>query len=147
MGNNTTTNNGTPQDVVGLASGVTSFDSGAGHNCAVSGAGMQCWGYNSFGQLGNGNTISSSTPISIATGTTWQAVSAGYDHTMAIKNDGTLWAWGRFRDVISPSTFNEFSYGSTPQQIGTNANWQMIDTFWHAVALRTDGTLWTWGGN
>ena len=66
---------------------------------------------------------------------------------MALRADGTLWAWGKFEDVVSPSTFNAVSYGNTPQQIGTNANWQALSTRWHVVALRTDGTLWTWGGN
>jgi hypothetical protein len=43
--------------------------------------------------------------------------------------------------VVSPSTFNAVSYGNTPQQVGTNANWQALSTRRHVVALRTDGTL------
>jgi alpha-tubulin suppressor-like RCC1 family protein len=48
---------------------------------------------------------------------------------------------------VNGDTLNHFSHGNTPQQIGTNANWQALSASPHAVALRTDGTLWTWGQN
>jgi hypothetical protein len=51
------------------------------------------WGDNSYGQLGDGTTVSKSTPVHIAG--QWKALTAGMYHVAAIKTDGTLWTWGR----------------------------------------------------
>jgi alpha-tubulin suppressor-like RCC1 family protein len=54
------------------------------------------WGFNFFGQLGDNTVITRSTPVTtFAGGTNWKQVSCGYNHTAAIKIDGTLWTWGR----------------------------------------------------
>ena len=65
---------------------------------------------------------------------------------MAIKNDGTLWCWGK-------NNFGELGDGSIidkllPTQIGTDTNWQSIaGGGYHSVAIKTDGSLWGWGYN
>jgi alpha-tubulin suppressor-like RCC1 family protein len=88
------------------------------------------------------------TPQQVGTETNWQAVAAGFSHTLALRADGTLWAWGR-QVSHQEDTFSATNapYGPTPQRIGTNSDWQAISTSFHAVALRADGSLWTWGGN
>ena len=50
------------------------------------------WGRNSYGQLGNGTTTDSSTPVQVLSGV--KAIATGYYHTVAVKQDGTVWTWG-----------------------------------------------------
>lgn len=76
----------------------------------------------------------------------WKEISIGASHTLAIHNDGTLWAWGKNSQgqLGDGTTINK----TTPIQIGTFSNWKMAycGTF-HSIALKTDGTLWVWGLN
>ncbi len=107
------------------------------------------WGNNSDGQLGNGTFVpvtnfpsGISTPQPIASNTTWKAVSAGGGHTVAIREDGTLWAWGGTLGSGAFTTTN------TPQPIASNMTWQAVSSGGgHTIAIRENGTLWTWGYN
>ncbi|MCL2441771.1 MAG: hypothetical protein FWD14_08515 [Treponema sp.] len=85
----------------------------------------------------------------------WKTVSAGGNFSLAIQEDGTLWAWGRksydveTRDLYNPvRTVIVNDYGSTPIQMGRDTNWAFISAGSnHALAIKTDGTLWVWGAN
>lgn len=76
----------------------------------------------------------------------WTQVAAGTYHTLAIKSDGTLWAWGLNDNgqLGDGTTVNR----NVPVQIGTDANWASIDAEgYNSMALKSDGSLWSWGSN
>lgn len=107
------------------------------------------WGDNTFGQLGDGTFGSAenkNVPVKVGTDTDWLLVSAGNNHTMAIKTNGTLWAFGR-------NNSGQLGDGTTvdkivPTQIGIDTNWsKVVAAIYHTVGLKSNGSLWTWGLN
>jgi alpha-tubulin suppressor-like RCC1 family protein len=103
------------------------------------------WGTNVNGRLGLGNTTSYSSPKQVGALTTWLKIAAGYGHSLATKTDGTLWSWGR-------NTEGQLGLGnvagvySSPKQVGALTNWLNITAgYFHTLATKTDGTLWSWG--
>lgn len=104
------------------------------------------WGSNAFGQLAMGTNYGPNVPTRIGN-ETWQSVAASNYHTIAIKSDGTLWSCGNnFSGQLGDGTTTNKN-GLT--QIGTATNWRSISTGegGHSLAIKTDGTLWTWGEN
>jgi len=78
----------------------------------------------------------------------WKSVMAGHRTAYAIKDDGTLWAWGKNNfGQMGNSSITDFSL---PTQIGFDTDWSeiaTIDNSNHALILKTDGSLWGWGWN
>jgi alpha-tubulin suppressor-like RCC1 family protein len=107
------------------------------------------WGSNTNGQLGDSTVISKSSPIQIGTLTNWSSISCGSNHTLSIKTDGTLWAWGFSSPSGGQIGDNTVIPRSSPVQIGTLTTWSSISAgnSENSAAIRTDGTLWTWGNN
>jgi alpha-tubulin suppressor-like RCC1 family protein len=96
LGNGNTTDQWSPVSVSGLASGTAAVSGGGSHTCALTtGGGVKCWGLNSSGQLGTGNTTQQLTPtdaVGLASGVA--ALSAGSDHTCAFTTAGGAKCWG-----------------------------------------------------
>ena len=96
LGDNTTANQLTPTPVTGLSSGVTAITAGHFHTCALLTTGaVHCWGYNGYGQLGDGTTTNQLTPTPVtglSSGVT--AITAGRYHTCALLATGALTCWG-----------------------------------------------------
>ena len=66
LGDGTTTNNVTPVDAVGLATGMVLVSAGENHTCAVANSGgVMCWGDNPYGHLGDGTATTSATPVGV----------------------------------------------------------------------------------
>jgi alpha-tubulin suppressor-like RCC1 family protein len=108
------------------------------------------WGRNDYGQLGlNDVNAHRSSPTQVGSGTNWNFVSIGSDTAIATKTDGTLWTWGRNSDGALGQ--NDTVNRSSPVQIGTDTNWSFLNMAGggttHAAAIKTDGTLWSWGSN
>ena len=131
---------------VGSQTSVTDLATGDGHTCAVVNGGVQCWGYNEDGELGDGTTVSRLTPVqTIAAGSGVTAVAAGYYHTCAIVNGGVqCWGWntdgqigdGTTTDRITP--VQTIAEGSDVTAIGSGA--------YHSCAV-VSGGLKCWGWN
>ena len=76
------------------ATNATAVSAGSGHSCAVVSGGVQCWGYNGDGQLGNNSTTHSLVPVqAIAAGGNATAAAAGGAHSCAVVNGGVQ-CWG-----------------------------------------------------
>ena len=98
LGNSDTKDSSIPVNVSGLGpgSGATDISTGPGHTCAIVNSGVQCWGDNTFGQLGNGTTASSSVPVQvlgIGPGSGATDVAVGSSHTCAIVRF-EVFCWG-----------------------------------------------------
>ena len=104
LGNGTTTSSSTPVSVStsGVLSGVilTQITAGYYFTCALSSAGsVYCWGRDAEGELGNGTTTASSTPVAVSTsgvlsGVTLTQISAGTNSTCALSGTGAAYCWG-----------------------------------------------------
>jgi alpha-tubulin suppressor-like RCC1 family protein len=104
------------------------------------------WGFGTSGQLGNASIIGSSTPVTtFSGGTNWKQVSAGGNHMIAIKTDGTLWTWGNGGSGrLGNAAITDRSTPVTTFAGGTD--WKQVSAGrFHTTAIKTDGTLWTWG--
>ena len=101
LGDGTTTQRLTPVAVLGLSDKALAVSSGAGYSCALlATGGVQCWGYNVSGALGDGTSISRLTPVAVqglATGVT--GISTGGGHTCALLTSGGVQCWGANYDA------------------------------------------------
>jgi alpha-tubulin suppressor-like RCC1 family protein len=96
LGNGKTTDSSVPAQVVGLAGDVTAIGLGDDHACAVTAAGrVKCWGYNEFGQLGDGTMTARNTPVDMQGLISKVAkIAAGWGHTCALTDGGGVKCWG-----------------------------------------------------
>jgi alpha-tubulin suppressor-like RCC1 family protein/outer membrane protein assembly factor BamB len=117
------------------------------------------WGTNSHGQLGIGVSANSGAnslrraPVMVGTNSDWAAISAGAFHSLGLKSNGTIWAWGRnhFGQLGLGIGFGDGRDGSNtnqPGRIGTESDWAAIEAGTsHSFAIKTDGRLFGWGAN
>ena len=112
---------------------------------------LYSWGLNTNGQLGLNDRVARSSPVQVGTDKTWLKVSISANSSgnavIAIKTDGTLWGWGN--NTNGQLGTNDVTLRSSPVQIGALTNWlsASVGGSMHVLALKTDGTLWTWGKN
>jgi uncharacterized repeat protein (TIGR03803 family) len=132
---------------IGTASDWADVVSGGYHVLARKQDGtLWAWGYNFYGQLGDGTTTNRSTPVQIGTNTSWARVSAGWHHTVATQADGSLWGWGN--NSFGQLGDGSYTSRSTPVQIAAASSWKDVAAgSYHTVAIRADRTLWSWGYN
>lgn len=110
------------------------------------------WGSNTYGQLGSGPGLPEPDPGPVPERTTAQAlpldevvaVSSGYWHSLALKSDGTVWAWGRNdRGQLGDGTSN---HRDEPQRVrGLEQIAAVSAGAWHNLALSRDGEVYSVG--
>lgn len=148
LGDGTTTNKSSPVQI-GTLTNWSKISAGNNFGFAVKTDGtLWSWGNGANGRLGNGSQTSRSSPVQVGTLNNWLDVFSRDSSSFAIKTDGTLWAWGSNTNgqLGDGTTVNK----SSPVQIGTLTNWSKgssSSSGGAVVALKTDGTLWTWGQN
>jgi alpha-tubulin suppressor-like RCC1 family protein len=148
LGNGTVTeNSNVPTQVDG--GGVWAAVSAHGnHSLAIRADGsLWAWGWNAVGQLGDGTNADRSRPVQVGDGASdWFAVAAGATHTLAVRDDGSLWAWGM-------NSYGQLGLGDTtnrnaPQRVGDANDWATVATgTYHTLAIKKDGSIWAWGQN
>lgn len=121
--------------------------SGQQHSLAIDEDGnLWAWGYNEYGQLGDGTTEDKLTPVQIKVGTKFKEIYAELVHSLAIDEYGNLWAWGY-------NGYGQFGDGTTedkltPIQIKDGTKFKEIAAGeYHSLAIDEAGNLWTWGYN
>jgi len=122
---------------------------GNSHSLAVRQNGTAwAWGYNGRGQLGDNTIVSKSSPVSVVGGfVDWCQVSAGSDHSLAVRQGGTAWAWGfdgqgRLGDNCTTNRSSPVSV------VGGFTDWCQVSAgSYHSLAVRQNGTAWAWGYN
>jgi len=149
IGDETTVDKSSPVQTVCGGTDWKQVASGGNHTAAIKNNGtLWMWGYNEDGQLGDNTTDDKSSPIqTICGGTDWKSVSCGEKFTAAIKNNGTCWTWGENNDgqLGDETTGNK---SSPVQTIAGGTDWKQIscgDN--HMLAIKNNGTCWTWGSN
>ncbi|CAN5489301.1 T9SS type A sorting domain-containing protein [soil metagenome] len=150
LGDGTFSNRAVPVQINSII-GITDISGGLGyHSLALRNDGIVfSWGANFNGELGNGISgpgITSNIPVQVSTLTNVIAVSAGNNHSVALKSDGTVWTWGTNTEGELGDGTN--SNSNIPIQISSLTNIIAIAAGgFHTLALKSDSTVWAWGFN
>jgi YD repeat-containing protein len=149
LGDNTATDRSSPVSVVGGFTDWCQTSAGGSHSLGLRTNGtVWAWGTGGNGVLGNNSNVSQSSPVSVVGGfTDWCQVSAGGDHSLALRTNGTAWAWGRNANGnLGDDTTT--SRSSPVSVVGGFTDWCQVSAgTCHNLAVRTNGTAWAWGGN
>jgi hypothetical protein len=128
---------------------VVAIAGGRDHSLAVKSNGsVWAWGWNAYGQLGDGTKTNRTTPVRVDLPTTLKIVevSAGADHSVALSAAGHVWAWGQ-------NSFGQVGDGSgverrTPVRLASISGIVAIGTGrLHTLAVGSGGGVWAWGDN
>ncbi len=119
---------------------------GSSHSCLLADGTVKCWGYNAYGQLGDGTTTQSLTPVPVAGITGATDLSAGFDFGCAVVDSGVVKCWGaNYAGQLGDGTTTN---ASIPVEVsGARGALQVAAGADHACALLVVGTVKCWGRN
>ena len=128
---------------------IIAVAAGEQHSLALDNSGfVWVWGANNYGQLGTGDNTERKTPVKLSSLYGISAIAANSNYSLALKSDGTVWAWGR--NDHGQLGNDSKSDSNIPVQVGgiSYNNVTKIAAGWfHAMAQKIDGSIWTWGWN
>jgi alpha-tubulin suppressor-like RCC1 family protein len=152
LGNGTTTDEPTPvQSALPPGTTITQLATGVGHNLALTSTGeVYAWGYNPFGQCGDGTATDRDMPglVDLPEGVTVTSIGTGWNHSLAVTSTGDLLAWGSNTDgqLGDGTTTNR----DTPVEVQLPSG-VIVTTasggLDHSLAVTSTGGLLAWGGN
>jgi alpha-tubulin suppressor-like RCC1 family protein len=106
---------------------------------------VSAWGYNNFGQVGDGTQTDRTLPVQVVGLTNIVGVAAGWAHSLAVRGDGTVWAWGG--NVYATLGIPGPACTRPVQVPGLQNIVSVAAGNYSSIALRSDGTVWAWGTN
>jgi alpha-tubulin suppressor-like RCC1 family protein len=149
LGDNSTVNKSSPVQLLDVFSDWTQISPGQQHSLGLRSNGtIWAWGLNSSGQLGDNTVIAKSSPVSVVGEfCDWCQLSSGSIHSLGLRTNGTLWAWGNNGSGRLGDGTTIFK--SSPVQVaGGFTDWcYMNGANIHSLGQRSNGTLWSWGCN
>jgi alpha-tubulin suppressor-like RCC1 family protein len=148
LGDGTIIDRHAPIDIPALDGEVVQF--AAGLDCAfalMADGTVKAWGSNQYGQLGNGTTVDSLTPITVPGLSNVQKIAVNTLTAFAIKTDGSVWAWGiNYEGELGLGNWSQPV--KTPTQVpALTGITKIVPGSWHSLAVRADGTVLAWGTN
>ena len=150
MGNNTAIKYSSPVQTVSGGTNWRQVESFSSQAAIKTDGTLWCWGYGLPGTVGDSGVTNRSSPVQTTYATNnWKQVSVtggGGGNVLAVKTDGTLWAWGY--NSYGNLGLGDIAVRNSPTQIGANTNWRKASIgFSIGSGIKTDGTLWIWGHN
>jgi alpha-tubulin suppressor-like RCC1 family protein len=144
-----TSNKSSPVNVTGQFFDWCQVDAGSIHSLGIRCNGTAwAWGHNYCGQLGDYSTYCKDSPVPVVGGfTDWCEVSGGGYHSLGVRSNGTLWAWGKnYSGELGDYTTYDTS--SPVSVVGGFTDWCQVSAGGsHNLGVRSDGTAWAWGNN
>lgn len=151
LGNSKTVDSVIPDLVTGLSSGVKMVKASTYNTCALLNTGeVRCWGYNHYGQLGNGTRVSNQAPVAVTGLSGAMAIAVGRQHSCALLNTGEVKCWGdNFAGQVGNNTVVTTNWlAIVPINTIGVSNATAISTLdSHSCALLTTGRISCWGVN
>jgi alpha-tubulin suppressor-like RCC1 family protein len=147
LGDNTNQSKSSPVSVVSGITGWCRVSAGRGFSNGIRANGEAfAWGSNACGRLGDNTIVSRSSPVLISGGfNTWCDISAGGGHSLGIRTNSSVWAWGT-NDFGQLGDNTTVSKSSPVSVVGGFINWSEISTgICHSIGRRADGTIYSWG--
>lgn len=138
--------NPTPEKIDRLT-GILDIAAGDNHTVALAQnrTTVWAWGSNKYGQLGDGGREDRLHPVTVQKISGVKMITAGSDHTNAIKEDGTVWAWGRNTSGTKESRTTPIQVKGVNNAFAVGGGGSQDDSY--TLAIHHDGTVWKWDQN